>query len=155
MTTRTFSSNKPFITTKKSDIVSHVHTYNSDKTMSSSHLDTCKAFKGERISERRKILKETGTCFMCCSTNTHMKKGCKVKIKCSDCDSDYHPTPLHIMNFIPHTNSEAHGGENGNNSSPKNQEVKSMCTQIVCKILSCEFVHERQSSQLDNKRSKQ
>lgn len=58
-------------------------------------------FKMKPLIERKKLLKEHRRCFKCCSP-THMAKECSAELKCNECGSNQHCTPLHPEN-IPST----------------------------------------------------
>lgn len=94
-------------------------------------VSDCRVFKLKPIEERRKILREHGFCFRCCS-GTLRKAGCKEDIKCKNCGSGYHTTLLHVDTFPASTDrtpTPVHGGE----EAPKERHVttiNSKCTEV-------------------------
>ncbi|XP_042073747.1 uncharacterized protein LOC121813867, partial [Haplochromis burtoni] len=58
-------------------------------------LQQCRSFREKPIQERKAILKQHNICFKCCASNKHVARDCQAEIKCSECNSDKHPTALH------------------------------------------------------------
>lgn len=48
-------------------------------------LSECNAFRAKSIEERRQLLKENGVCFRCSCSKAHLKRDCKVDVKCFEC----------------------------------------------------------------------
>ncbi|XP_052696124.1 uncharacterized protein LOC128174669 [Crassostrea angulata] len=48
------------------------------------------------MKKRKDLLKKKGICFKCCASNNHLMKNCKHPIQCEKCDSELHPTALHV-----------------------------------------------------------
>ena len=58
-------------------------------------LKRCRGFREMPLDERKRIIKAHNICFKCCASNKHMARSCELAVKCSECDSDRHPTALH------------------------------------------------------------
>ncbi|XP_069129320.1 uncharacterized protein [Argopecten irradians] len=63
-------------------------------------LNACRTFKSKPLNVRKKFIKDKGLCFKCCERTDHIAKTCQSSTKCNACDSDSHPSALHV-----------HGGE--------------------------------------------
>lgn len=59
-------------------------------------LNKCQAFRRKTIDERKNFLHENMICQNCCGPGKHSSKDCKAKIKCYICDSNAHPTAMHL-----------------------------------------------------------
>lgn len=88
-------------------------------------LNKCRTFRSKSIQERMKFLREKRICFRCCASTTHIKKDCKEKVSCKECNSSSHPTALHIdtPSVTLHTAASTHSGEGP-------VDITSKCTQI-------------------------
>lgn len=58
-------------------------------------LPKCRTFYMKPLDERKAFLKENNICYKCCASFTHMAKDCKVKVQCSECNSERHCAALH------------------------------------------------------------
>lgn len=58
-------------------------------------LEHCRAFRAKPLDQKRKILKDNNMCFKCLS-KTHKQHECTSDVKCAECGSSYHSTPLHV-----------------------------------------------------------
>lgn len=91
-------------------------------------LERCRGFRVKPLTERKKLLKEHGRCFRCCSA-THMAKECPVKLRCIECESEGHCTAMHPDTPQSPTASpvaEPHTEQQHSSSS----EVTSRCTEV-------------------------
>lgn len=86
-------------------------------------LSECYAFRAKSIEERRLLLK---VCFRCCGSNAHLKRDCKVDVKCSECGSQFHCSALHTLKrFVQST--QQHGGEDDNK---RTVNIVNKCTDV-------------------------
>lgn len=94
-------------------------------------LRKCRGFREMPLDERKRILKAHNICFKCCASNKHVARNCEANTRCSECDSDKHPTVLHPTPppwSSSSTNpSSVHGGER--EESPE-AAVVSKCTEV-------------------------
>lgn len=92
-------------------------------------LNDCRAFRAKPIEERRRFVKENDICFKCCESTKHARKTCRKEVKCAECNSNTHPSALHISSQLTrtHTMAEVHGGEQRRETGIT---VDSKCTQI-------------------------
>lgn len=98
-------------------------------------LPKCRTFRLKSLEEREAFLRESYICYKCCASSKHMAKDCKVKIQCSECNSDKHcaarhPSPAPQQNdFEP---AAEHGGELAAIDSDPTDPVAitSKCTQV-------------------------
>ena len=77
-------------------------------------LNQCRAFKLKPFDERKKWLRENNYCYKCCESSEHKSKQCPSKIRCTDCNSNKHPTALHIdvlEKSLPHPALQARGSD--------------------------------------------
>lgn len=58
-------------------------------------LRNCKGFSAMLYKDRKKLLKNKGICFHCCTSATHLARDSDVKISCTECLSERHVTALH------------------------------------------------------------
>lgn len=114
-------------------------------------LNKCKAFRFKPLEARKKLLKENGICFRCCASTSHIRRDCKVPIKCEECGNDRHPTALHVdfrssegippstqsserdsfvKNSSPLDRSSSHGGEESLTTETPKPAAKTLCTQV-------------------------
>ncbi|XP_063072405.1 uncharacterized protein LOC134463094 [Engraulis encrasicolus] len=96
------SSNTRSVSVYKTDTAhSHSTTANEDPErqcplhLKPHSLQVCRGFREMTIDERKRILQEKNICFKCCASNKHVARNCEVVIKCTECDSNRHPTALH------------------------------------------------------------
>jgi hypothetical protein len=98
------------------------------------------------FEERKDYLKQNKICFSCCRSSNHIKRKCKVRLKCNKCGSTYHCTAMHPphrdKNENPDSRDSVHGGESRTDislptmqHSPgvfgiENRQVNSKCTKI-------------------------
>lgn len=64
--------------------------------LSDHSLNHCREFSRWDMKRRKDLLKKKGICFKCCASNNHLMKNCKQPIQCEKCDSELHPTALHV-----------------------------------------------------------
>ena len=81
-------------------------------------LNKCKVFRTKPIEERRKFLKEKKICFRCCESDQHVRKSCKVDVRCETCESNSHASAMHIdtstlNRTVPPKGLPNYGGESG------------------------------------------
>ncbi|XP_053389484.1 uncharacterized protein LOC128552469 [Mercenaria mercenaria] len=99
-------------------------------------LNECKTFKKKSVSERKKFLKDHNICYKCCNAVDHNFKSCTFTGRCSECDSDRHPSALHYFQSV---SQKDHGRErpSTNNQRPPtfgtDQQVRSSCTKVCGK----------------------
>ena len=60
-------------------------------------LNECRTFKAKQFDERKRLIREHGICFKCCESSDHKARDCKVSQNCLECNSERHPTALHIV----------------------------------------------------------
>lgn len=95
-------------------------------TNSKHALSECNAFRAKSIEERRQRLKENGVCFRCCGSKAHLKRDCKVDVKCSECGSQFHCSALHTLKrFVQST--QQHGGKDDNK---RTVNIVNKCTDV-------------------------
>ncbi|XP_061885884.1 uncharacterized protein LOC133636154 isoform X3 [Entelurus aequoreus] len=58
-------------------------------------LQHCRGFKEKPLQERKRLLKQHNICYKCCASTRHVARNCEAAVKCSECDSDEHPSALH------------------------------------------------------------
>lgn len=94
-------------------------------------LEHCRAFRAKPLDQRRKILKDNNMCFKCLS-KTHKQHECTSDVKCAECGSSYHSTPLHVKRKPVFVNSViSMRPDGGEDTGYRNREnVNSKCTQI-------------------------
>lgn len=91
-------------------------------------LEKCRTFKAKSLTERKRLLRDFRRCFRCCSA-THMAKDCFVELKCCECESDQHCTPLHPgSHFSPALPSACEPDTEQQNNTPP--DVTSRCTEV-------------------------
>ena len=94
-------------------------------------LVDCKVFKAKSVSERKKIVKESGVCFRCLESTMHRSINCKKWVKCSVCGSPKHLSLMHVEaqteQASTHSKMPPQGGESTTSSPPK---VDCKCSQI-------------------------
>lgn len=95
-------------------------------TNSKHTLSERNAFRAKSIMERRQLLKENGVCFRCCGSKAHLKRDCKVDVKCSECGSQFHCSALHTMKRFVH-GTQQHGGEDNNK---RTVNIVNKCTDV-------------------------
>lgn len=95
-------------------------------------LYKCRAFRERTLEERKAFLKQSGICFHCCSSTSHLAKNCATNVRCTECDDDRHhsvlhpgPAPWSIKTLKP---THEHGGED--ESVGQNVAVTSKCTEV-------------------------
>lgn len=93
-------------------------------------LQQCRGFRETPLHERKTILRQHKICFKCCASNKHVARNCEAAEKCSECDSDKHPTALHPD--TPHLpKSPQHQADHGGESQEGQREtVVSSCTEV-------------------------
>lgn len=98
-------------------------------------LNDCRAFIAKPIEERRRFVKENDICFKCCESTKHARKTCRKEVKCAECNSNTHPSALHVSSQLTRTHkmAEVHGEEQGRETGIT---VHSKCTQI-CRDVHC------------------
>ncbi|XP_057705305.1 uncharacterized protein LOC130923571 [Corythoichthys intestinalis] len=99
-------------------------------------LAKCRTFRYKPLEERKAFLKENNICYKCCASSKHIAKDCKVKIQCSECNSDKHCAALHPSPGSQQKDTEPaaeHGGEPSadDSGSTDPDEINSKCT-LVC-----------------------
>lgn len=94
-------------------------------------LEHCRAFRAKPLDQRRKILKDNNMCFKCLS-KTHKQHECTSDVKCAECGSSCHSTPLHVKRKPVSVNSVVSmRPDGGEDTGYRNREnVNSKCTQI-------------------------
>ncbi len=98
-------------------------------------LNECRrGFKNKSYEERKDFLKKSGYCYKCCTTNKHLARDCKERVKCATCGNTRHPTFLHIWKpSISGTDSPSRGTDSppGHQGGEDNiPETVSACTQV-------------------------
>lgn len=73
------------------------------------------------------LVKEEGICFKCCASNNHLMKKCKQPIQCEKCNSELHPTALHVTESNTRRTT-FNSSETANNYGEEGTEVSSKCT---------------------------
>ncbi|XP_055998870.1 uncharacterized protein LOC130047575 [Ostrea edulis] len=96
-------------------------------------LNDCRVFRNKSLEERRKFVKENGICFKCCESTKHAKRNCRKDIKCTECNSDTHPSALH--GTLQQVRSLGVPRADGGEGEKRGDIVDTKCTQI-CKNVS-------------------
>jgi hypothetical protein len=102
-------------------------------------LEQCRGFKAKTHDEKLKILQELGLCFRCCVSKEHRSRECTVKVKCSECGSERHPSVLHMDSGKRAEQSQRTETEyGGERTTPKSvsTDVSSNCTEVCGDSLS-------------------
>ncbi len=98
-------------------------------------LKKCRTFKEKSVEERRSFLKENQICFRCCDLNEHIAKNCRVPIKCSECNSEWHIAALHPDSVVLTTGKPVKEKEQyGKQTETPPTSVTSKCTEICGKF---------------------
>lgn len=95
-----------------------------------SRLTTVQKFQRKANSGTKGNFKQHNICFQCCASNKHVARDCQAEIKCSECNSDKHPTALHSdVPRLPKALQPpaSHGGEK---QELKETAVVSSCTEV-------------------------
>ncbi|XP_052799499.1 uncharacterized protein LOC128231119 [Mya arenaria] len=91
-------------------------------------LTECRTFKHKSLEERRQLLKQNGICFRCCA-GRHLCRDCVEAVRCIECSSTNHSTPMHVFRAA-----RDHGGERGpkhaEEGSRPDMKVDSKCTEV-------------------------
>uniref|UniRef100_A0A8W8P2E6 DUF5641 domain-containing protein n=1 Tax=Magallana gigas TaxID=29159 RepID=A0A8W8P2E6_MAGGI len=102
--------------------------------LSDHSLNQCREFSRWDMKKRKDLLKKKGICFKCCASNNHLMKNCKHPIQCEKCDSELHPTALHVTESNTRRTT-FNSSETANNYGGEGTEVSSKCTTL------CGFVN--------------
>nr|XP_034328410.1 uncharacterized protein LOC117689956 [Crassostrea gigas] len=102
--------------------------------LSDHSLNHCREFSRWDMKTRKDLLKKKGICFKCCASNNHLMKNCKHPIQCEKCDSELHPTALHVTESNTRRTT-FNSSETANNYGGEGTEVSSKCTTL------CGFVN--------------
>nr|XP_054596974.1 uncharacterized protein LOC129163443 [Nothobranchius furzeri] len=90
----------------------------------------CRGFKEKTLDEKRRLLKQHNVCYKCCASNKHVARNCEAAVKCSECQSDKHPTVMHSDAPYRPTQSVAPADYGGEEEDGKEQRVVTSCTEV-------------------------
>ncbi|CAG2199879.1 unnamed protein product [Mytilus edulis] len=99
-------------------------------------LNKCRVFRAKPIGERIKFIKEKRICFKCCESTSHIKRDCKNVVRCKECNSDEHPSALHVdhthvNSSTQQTQDRVKPSENRtDNGGEYSGTTKALCTRI-------------------------
>ncbi|XP_033744281.1 uncharacterized protein LOC117330169 [Pecten maximus] len=105
-------------------------------------LNQCHRFRGKSLAERKRLLRENHVCYRCCDSKSHIRKDCKVALRCDICQSDNVSSALHPLEHnIEVSKSETksvHGEEKSGSACQKKTcaeglNISNLCTEICGK----------------------
>lgn len=94
-------------------------------------LQQCRGFKEKLLQERKRLLKQHYIFYKCCASNKHVARNCEAAVKCSECDSDKHPTALHPdAPYPPPKSSLPHVDYGGEKEEEQEATAVTSCTEV-------------------------
>ncbi|CAG2228547.1 unnamed protein product [Mytilus edulis] len=99
-------------------------------------LNKCRVFRAKPIGERIKFIKEKRICFKFCGSTSHIKRDCKNVVRCKECNSEEHPSALHVdhthvNSSTQQTQDRVKPSENRtDNGGEYSGTTKALCTRI-------------------------
>jgi len=96
-------------------------------------IHECRVFRGKSWKERRTLMKEKGICLRCCE-GKHLMKDCIKKVVCKECQSDTHPTAMHIPVNVRNVDTSLVNKDTGASHGGEQSPLVVNCTEVCGKF---------------------